>query len=630
MRWMRPIGRLLWIVAVLCCTPVAFAQADSRLHIDATDLPRRLLHAEQTFDAAALRNDRGEIHLRYPKWVPGSHAPGGPIQNLAGLWFEDGRGNPLRWRREPGDVYQFHVAAGADVAMVRARFRYITNQPNANSRGLDSYGAADIGLISPNTVLLYPGGARSDEFDVRLRLTLPAGWSAGCALEPVPSDAPGTTYDTVSLRRLVDTPIMVGRHHRVYDLNEDGVDAPPHRLHVFSESPGAIDIDERVLDNYRRMVTQAARLFGGFPFPSMDILVATTNQLGRNGLEHLRSTMNVIPLGALESPRDLAGWDRMLIPHEYVHAWCGKYRRPTGMATGDLHTPKGTELLWVYEGLTQYLGEVLEYRSGMATPDEYRWVIQDRLRDFKLREGRDWRPLVDTCSASWTLRAASANWGELRRSQDYYYEGAAVWMEADAIIRAGTHGERSLDDFVRAFFHADEPTDDPHPFGRANVVAALGHVFAHDWAGFFAERIDNAGGRGPLTLARALGYKVGYATKPPRSGFGRTDPLDARESLGASFTANGTVRSVVLGSPADNAGLAPGVRVLGVGGYVFGRQRLADALDAAIVTGTLEVMIQRDDRYESIAIEYDGGPRFLTMVRDGSRPDLLERILEPR
>lgn len=622
--------RTILVLLVASLAAVARAEPDSLLHIDASDLPRRLLHATQSIDVPQAARERGELVLRYPHWVPGTHAPGGPIQNLAGLWFTDQGGRELDWRRQPGDVYQFRVELPPGVERVTATMRYITNQPDANSRGIDSFGAADVGLVSPNTVLLYPARAGDADFSVRLRLSLPEGWHAATALRRVPADTPGITYDTASLREVVDSPIMVGRHLRSYSLNEPGVDAPPHRLHVFSESASAVEIDDHVLGNYRAMVTQAGRLFQSFPFRSMDVLLMTTDQLGRNGLEHLESTMNIIPLGTLDGPGELRGWDRMLIPHEYVHAWCGKHRRPRGMATGDLHTPKGTELLWVYEGLTQYLGEVLEVRSGMETPQEYLWSLRGSMRSARLRQGRDWRPLLDTCSASHTLRAGSRTWGDLRRSQDYYAEGALIWMEADAIIRRGTGGQRSLDDFVARFFHAEEPTGRPVPFDRDDLLDALGEVHEHDWRGFFEHAIDRTGGDGPMSAAQAVGYDVVYQDTPPWSPFGRASTLDARESLGASFDSGGRVRSVLLDTPADWAGLAPDVRVIAVDGYLWSSRRLRDAIEASEASGSVALTIAVDDRLREVVVEYGGGPRYFNLVRDEGEPDVLADILEPR
>lgn len=621
------------VITLISCQAVSgHAQIgpDATLHIDASDLPRLLLTSTQTIPLE--QSDRGtDLPLWYPKWVPGSHAPGGPVQNIAGFTITDQNGEPVKWSRTPGEVYRFIAHVPESATELSIDFRYITNQSSANSHGLDSFGADAIGLISPNTVLVYPEGIDKNEWTIETHLTVPDEWQAACALDAKDNASAGAdySYEPVSVGRLVDTPIMLGRHYKMYDLNADGVDAPPHRLHVFSEFKSAVDIGEGVHQAYTDMVTQAAYMFGSHPFPSMDILLGATNQLNRNGLEHLRTTMNIIPPSSVESLEQLDGWDQMLIPHEYVHAWCGKYRRPAGMATTDFHTPKGTELLWVYEGLTQYLGELLEARSGMTDLEQERWDLLRRYRAAKLQQGRDWRPLADTCSASHTLRGGSNNWGDMRRGQDYYAEGALIWMEIDAIIRTETDGEKSLEDFIHAFFHADKPTDIPNPYTREDVITHLNDVLEYDWDAFIEERVESVGGK-PVSGAPRLGYAIQYTNEPPTGpGRDRIDPLDARDSLGMSLAGDGSIRTVILGSPADKAGLAPRMKIMGINGHTWSRQRFADLMTSSAAEGKLELMTVSGDRINTTTITYDGGPRYMTLVRDNAKPDILADILEP-
>lgn len=628
---MRSVTIILALIVSFCSlTACAQNRADSTLHINATDLPRLLLTSTQTIPLDSSKRGT-DLPLWYPKWVPGSHAPGGPVHNIAGFAVTDQDGNDIKWSRTPGEVYRFIVHTPESATELNIEFRYITNQSTSNSHGLDSWGADAIGLISPNTVLVYPEGARDGEWMIETHLTVPEDWQAACALdidEEADSEA-SYSYQPVSVRRLVDTPIMLGRYYNMYSLNEDGVDAPPHRLHVFSEMKSQADIHPDVVVAYSKMVTQADRMFGSYPFPSMDILLATTNALPRNGLEHLRTTMNIIPLNRLDELENLSGWDQMLVPHEYVHAWCGKYRRPEGMATSDFHTPKGTELLWVYEGLTQYLGELLELRSGMSDLEQYRWDLLRRYRGARLTQGRDWRPLADTCSASHTLRGGSNNWGSMRRGQDYYYEGALIWMEADAVIRNETDGERSIEDFCQAFFFAEEPTDEPNPYTREDVIAHLNDVVDYDWETFIQERVDNVKGK-PLAGTVELGYSIQYTNEPPTGpNNGRIDPLDARDSLGMSLSSDGTVRTVILGSPADEAGLAPRMRIMGIEGHTWSRQRFADLMETSAASGSIELMTVSGDRISTTTINYEGGPRYMTLIRDESKPDVLADILEP-
>lgn len=648
------LARALTLALAFVLVTIAHAQPDApaqaHLTIDATDIDRKLLRGTFTIhltpqlrDSAALHG--GRLPLWYPKWVPGTHAPSGPVQNIGGLTITDNDGSPVAWERDPDEVCRIFARLPDAAHAITLDITYITDQPTVNSDGVDSFGRESIAVISPNTVLMYPEAIDATTWTVSLTLALPADWQAACALTTAPDitapdgaiaasaprDDTAIAYAETSLELLIDTPIMAGRHYKMYELNEPGVDAAPHRLHVFSEIPSAVNIHQDVLSNYRKMVTQAARLFASQPFDSMDILLATSNQLDPNGLEHLRTTLNVIPLNTLDNPASLTGWNRMLVPHEYVHAWCGKYRRPAGMVTGNMHTPQRTELLWVYEGLTQYLGEVLEVRSGMQPIDEYRWEVAGRVRWAKLQQGRAWRSLADTGAASHTLRGWSARWSHLRRGQDYYNEGAMVWMEADAIIRRLTEGSRSLDDFCRAFFARADNDTAPKPYDRAEVIRTLTDVADFDWDAFIRDRVETPRERPILSVVQELGYTLEYTNQPPRGPNNeRTDPLDTRDSLGMRVRSNGTIDDVQLDSPAHAAGLGPDMRIVGINGYTFSPARFADALHASTLSGSLELLLASGDKLVTHTIAYDGGPRFMTLLRDNDSPDRLAQILAPR
>jgi len=683
----KPVARLfqsalLVIFMTAMCVhvgaPAAFAQdgraIEARVEIDATDLPRKLLRGTVRLPVSrTLRAEDGTIALWYPKWIPGTHGPGGPVQNIAGLYVHNAKGEALEWEREPGEVYRINVHAPRDTRELVITIRYITNQDVPNSRGVDSYGSELIGFISPNTILMYPDPAPADELIVRPSLRLPKEWSAASALREQTHDDDGDEnsdsdnhndndndngnhdrartasdgasdnasqedwrtieYEPTTLERFVDSPIMLGRYMRVYDLVEEEMKGaiPPHRMPLFSEAKSVIEIPDDVHQAYQRMVTQAALLFDSHHFESFDVLTATTNALGRNGLEHLSCTFNIIGQRSFQSLDRLDGWDQMLLPHEYVHSWCGKYRRPAGMATDDFHTPKDTALLWVYEGLTQYLGRVIEVRSGLMTEEEFEWSLYRNIRSARHRQGRDWRPLADTGAASHILRAGSRNWAHLRRGQDYYNEGALLFLEADAKIRNLTEGDKSLDDFCRRFFAYRPDAPNPRPFDRREVIDALNAVVAYDWETFIHERIDEPKDEFGLGLLNELGYQLHYNNTPPEGpGRSRVDPLDARDSIGATFSSNGTVREVLLDSPADQAGLGPDMRIVGVGEYTWSRERLIDAIAESARTGAIEVMLVSGDKYITKTIEYDGGPRFMTLVKSDEGNTILADILKPR
>lgn len=636
----RPLARTraAWIPATLALSTAAFAvplcAQTMRVEIDATDLPRKLLSSTVTLSIPkAARADDGTVALWYPKWVPGVHAPGGPVQNIGGMVFETTDGTTLEWQREPGEPHLVHVAANGASEIV-ARMRYIADQPSTNSTGIDVFGSKDIGYVSANTIIMVPDGESIQETLVDATLLLPDDWTYATALRTIEGedDAP-IAFQRVTLETFIDSPILCGRYAKTYDLVEDVVSdqSPPQRLHIISESKQVLDIDETLLARFRRMATEATRLFESHPFDHYELLLATTDVMPKNGLEHLTSSFNVLGLRTLADVDDLKGWDRYLMPHEYVHAWCGKYRRPAGMLTPDFHTPKDTRLLWVYEGLTQYIGKLIEVRSGLASQEDLAWYVREQVRDAMYTQGREWRPTDDTAAAAYVLRGWSHSWGYLRRGQDFYHEGAMFWLEADARIRNLTDGERSLDDFARIFFARDADDPVPNPYTRADVVATLDAVASADWDTFIHERLEQTAERYDLELLSEIGYRVQYANEPPDppekpSG---SQSVDAFESLGMSVSSSGTVHHVILDSPADRTGLGPGMKLMGVDGYTWSTGRLTDAIEETVRTGGIDLLVESGDRYETLRIDYDGGPRHLVLVRDEEKPDRLAEIGAP-
>ena len=605
------------------------------LRIDATELPRRLVSADLQIPVSqSLARDGGRLALWYPKWVPGSHGPNGPIENLAGLEIQTENGTSLSWTRTPGEVYRIEVDLPSGTRTLHVKSRYIANQPSTNSSGLDSYGYEQIGMISPNTVLFYPEDLDLTQTNIQLSLSLPEQWNAATSLRTSSDDAQHLQYQSVSIEELVDSPILVGRYSKSYDLLTESTPpgTPPHTLRVISEAKKGLELDDQVLQDFRTMVSEASALFSSHPFPSFDILLGSSDTLGANGLEHSKSTFNVLGIEPLTEPDALKGWNRLLVPHEYVHAWCGKYRRPAGMVTKDFHTPKDTRLLWVYEGLTQYYGNLLEVRSGMMSLEEYRWWVLTTVRSAIHQQGRQWRSLEDTGNAAHTLRGRSASWSHLRRSQDYYAEGALVWMEIDARLRNLSSGATTLDDFARRFF-AYEPGGS-HPKGHDvdEIVTILSDLIADDWSSFLDERINQPRERFALGLLQELGYHLQFANEPPKRPQdvrGGGSSIDALDSLGLAVDKKGSVTRVLLDSPADRAGLGPGMTIAGVDDYVWSKTRFEDALAGTLSEPVIDLLVVSGDRYLHKALKFDQGPRHMVLVRDEDRPDRLADIAEP-
>lgn len=598
------------------------------LDVDAREISRSLLHARLEIPAKP-----GELVVWYPKWIPGVHAPAGPVQNLAGLRFEGAAGETLEWKRDEVEMNRFLITVPAGADRVIAKLDYICNQPTTSSSGVDSFGNSKVGVINWNTVLLYPEDASIDTMTASVRLQLPAGWRFGTALAAaIKAEGTSLAFEPMTLRRIVDSPLICGEHFRSIELT--GKNTPPGFLHITSEASSAIAIDDKLIAQYRKLYTETLALFGGARFESYHFLLVCSDTVPRNGLEHLASSFNVVGERDLIDDKKRKGWAAYLLPHEFVHAWCGKFRRPASMITTSFHKPERTKLLWVYEGLTQYLGEVLAVRSGLLTFEEHLPALAGKLDWLMHQDGRRWRALEDTAIASWLARGHSVSWSQLRRGQDYYDEGLVVWLEADALIREKTDGKKSLDDFCKKFFAADrEKMPIVMGYELNEITGLLRELAEQDWDKFFADRVSKP--RDTLALdflTRTLGYRLQYNAKPSEYLTERDKDrkqVSVTASLGLSAGDDGKISSIIPGSPADRAGLAGGMTIAGVNERKFSGQRLKDGVADSVTRGKVELLVLDGEIFRAIPLNYSEGPKYLELTRATDHPDSLATIFKP-
>ncbi len=618
-------GAVLNLMLSLRLWAASQPSTEIRLEVDAREISRHLIHAREEIPVKP-----GPLALWYPKWIPGTHSPAGPVQNLGGLYLEKPDGQRIPWRRDEGEVYRIECTVPDGTDRLIVRLDYICNQSSVNSEGVDSFGNAQLGVVDWNTCLLYPESGSIDEVSASVRLLFPAGWKYGTSLRAAREEPGVVEFAAETLRDVVDSPLIMGENFRTIDFKSKNF--PPVYMHLVSESLQAIQLEAGLIGHYSNLVNEAAALYGGAHFDSYHFLVTCSDQIGVVGLEHLSSSMDGVREQVMidEKKREGSG-TATLLPHEFSHSWCGKHRRPAGMLTSSFHSPERTGLLWVYEGLTQYLGDLLAVRSGLISTTNYIASTAACIEYLQQHQGRRWRPLEDTAIANHILRASSSNWAGLRRNQDYYDEGALLWLEADAIIRQKSDGRKSLDDFCRKFMGA-ERKDKIVPYDRSEVVRTLQGLADYDWEKFIHERVDVTQEALPLTVVERCGYRLQYATKPSALVRNLEETykfITLASSLGLVLLEDGTIGDVVSLSPADKAKLAPGMKVEGVNGRKFSRERLLDAVADSVTRRQVEFLVMQGDTYRTLVVAYADGPKYLELVRDPGKPDLLMTIAKP-
>ena len=611
----------------------AEAAAPATVAVDARAAPRGILSAHLELPVAA-----GPLTLVYPKWLPGEHSPAGPLTSLGGLHFT-AAGRELAWRRDSVDLYAFHLEVPSGVSRLGVDLEIDTSSaPDGVVQGHETPRAATESLLilEWNQLVLYPEGARADDLPYRASVRLPGGWKFASALETASSTTDGAEFATVSLTALVDSTLLAGRYMR--DIALGG--SPPVRLHIAADTPSALNLSSDTEAHFRALVREAAALFGATHYDHYDFLYVLTDQIMPDGIEHHQSSDDRSPLRTLVDD-SLRRAEANLLPHEYVHSWNGKYRRPQGLATINYQEPMQGDLLWVYEGLTEYLGDVLAARSGLLTEEELRGELARDAAAMQSHSARTWRSLQDTTISAQLLYFQSRNWAaRLRHQEDFYQESALLWLEADALIRQSSKGHKSLDDFCKLFYGPPSTGPKVVSYDFDDVIKALSAVQPYDWGGFWTDRLNRLRPQAPLEGLRAAGWRLEINATPSimQAAHEADDKdLDLRYSLGFFVDdEQATIGDVIPGSPADLAGASPGSRVIALNSYRWSKELLHDTLAAPADPsgdagqGKLTLLVQKDDTFKTLELQYAGGERYPNLVREPGSADLLAHIAQPR
>jgi predicted metalloprotease with PDZ domain len=581
------------------------------LAVDASDLDRRIVRVHETLSGIS----NGTV-LLYPKWLPGSHAPEGTIDRLAGLRIT-AQGAKVSWTRDPVDVFAFRIRVPAAVKSVDIDFDYLS--PTSPKVGLMEI-SRDILLLEWNSLILYPAGYFARQIPVETSLTLPADWKFGSALETASASGAETKFKRVSVETLIDSPVYAGRYSSRLDLDPDG--KVPVHLDLFADRPELLEVTPEQLQAHRNLVQQAYKLFGSHHYAHYDFLYSLSDQIQQNGLEHHQSSED----GA--DPDEFTEWaktahDRDLLAHEFTHSWNGKFRRPADLWTPNYNVPMQNSLLWVYEGQTQYWGHVLTGRSGIWSKQQALDELAVTAAYYDAVTGRRWRALQDTTNDEIINPRRPMSWRDWQRYEDYYSEGQLIWLDADTLIRERSQGKRSLDDFAKTFFSIDDGGFAPVTYAFDDVVKALNAVEPYDWRTFLRERLDGVAKRAPLEGLRRGGYKLEF-TDTPNDTLKASDEHRKRVSLLFSIGVDiddkdGTILQVLWDSPAFKAKLTESSVILAINGAAYEVDVLKDAIRAAKNSKLpIEMIVKTGDRFRVAAIDYHGGLRYPHLERDST------------
>jgi predicted metalloprotease with PDZ domain len=612
------------VLALIIAMPAGLA---THAHAQDTSAPVMTLLVDESqaarriaFVHEEIRVQPGTIALAYPRWIPGEHGPTGPIQQFAALRVRSGS-TTLAWTRDPDDIYTIHVEVPANTDRITVDFDTLLENT-----------ISDHQLLVPwNTVVLYPRGIDKRQLMIEPSILLPPGWQQGSSLRVTGNAGSRVNFAPVSLERLIDSPLLAGEYFRVVPLTSTW----PAELDITGDSQASVDKadDAHAFALFSKLVDQDRAMFGFRHWQTLHLLVSQSEARPFDGLEHEDSPYTGVGDAGLSKKDQLEKFGWVLLAHEQSHSWDGKYRRPAELySKPDYQGPERTSLLWVYEGLNEYIGMLLGTRAGFNDAAYMQDYLGRLAADFSGEAGRASTPLVDTATEDWVLRTPDPAWFSLRRGQDYYDEGALIWLRADTIIREKTQGRFSLDDFLRSFLGQRDTDPIVAPYTREEVEALLSAICPFDWHTFFETRIYQVNNKPPTDGLEAAGWRLVYNATPNNDPF-YSDLLpfsyNGTYSIGFSVKKDGTIFDVWPGTPAYDAGLGPNMTILAVDGRVYSGDTLNESI-AHPKNGKIVLIVRNFGSVESREIAYAGGVRYPHLERIPGTHDYLSEILAPR
>jgi predicted metalloprotease with PDZ domain len=628
---------LTFAFSFLLAFPAIAQKPAIQITADLSEAPRKLYHAEIEIPVSP-----GPLTLITPEWIPGDHRPTGPVSDITGVVFT-ANGQTLPWRRDDSNLYEFHLTVPAGVTTLHAHLDCIVT----------SRVSAKLAVLEWEKLLLYPANTPVKDIPIQPSVTVPAGWGVGTAMTPLSTGAPTATdtgvdeadhtttpgattthYAATTVEQLEDSPVITGQYFHEFPLAPEIT--PKHYIDVVADAPEDSELRPEVLADLSKLVRETGAAYGPRHYHVYHFLLTLSDVAGGEGLEHGQSSDNGTDEKAFSDDAHLLP-DADLLSHEFTHSWNGKYRRPFNLYQTDFATMQQGSLLWVYEGMTQYLGNVLAARSGLKSQAEYRDLLAMSAANLDHKPGREWRSTEDTAISASVLRSGNPAWSNWRRGQDYYQEGELFWLDTDTLIRKMTDNKKSLTDFLHIFLGKGGNTGPLIvPYHRDELVADLNQVVKYDWAAFIHEHIDKINPHADLAGIEQGGYRLVYTDKPSKSettmaSVRKSHPgPDVWYSLGIRIKNDGTITDVRWGGPADNAMLIPGQKIIAADGIIYS----SDALKAAIKqskdnTAPIHLILQTDQFVTLADINYHGGERYPSLQRIEGTQDFLDDITKP-
>ncbi len=471
--------------------------------------------------------DENKTIIHLPSWRPGRYELGNFAKNIKNFKVFNDQNKAVNFQKINKDSWEI---SSNETKYIKIEYQYYANELNAGS----SYYNENQLYVNPVNCFLYAEG--KEQFPISLELNIPENYTIASSLVQENNFLLAENFD-----ELADSPFICSEN-----LEKQTYIVADTNFHVWFNNQLNIPW-ERVLTDFRSFTVKQIEDFGEFPVSEYHFLIQSLPYLAYHGVEHLKST--VITLGPSYDLFENR-YDELLgvSSHELYHVWNVKSIRPKELLPYNFKKENYSELGYVYEGITTYLGDLYLLKSGVFSLENY---LKELSKQFQKHFDNPGRFAYSVAQSSFDTWLDGYVPGVPGRKVSIYTEGCLLAFVMDAKIRKATNNKRGIEEVMKRLYY--NFTQNNKGYTEKDFIDQLENICGYSFQDFFNDYVH---GTTPYEtiLLEALDFIGLELIQTPSNSYS-----EANLGMKTVHQSNQLLISAIYpGSPADMAGLSLG------------------------------------------------------------------------
>ncbi len=366
--------------------------------------------------------------VQLPSWRPGRYELGNFAKNVKGFRIFDQNNKAVSFKKLVKDAWEVDTEGKSEI---RVEYSYFAAELNAGSTFLN----AEQLYVNPVNCCVFT--EETKEEPVELELAIPTDWKIAGSMKQE-----GTILSATNFEELADSPFICSNSLQYNQYEVNGT-----IFHLWLN--GEVKPDwNRLVKDFKAFTAKQLEKFLEFPVPEYHFLIHILPYKAYHGVEHQRST--VITLGP--SYEVFASLYKELLgvsSHELYHTWNVKSIRPADMYPYDFTKENYSELGYICEGVTTYMGDLMLYKSGVFSLDQYLLEMNKQLQKHFDNHGRFNYSVAESSFDTWLDGYVP---GAPARKVSIYTEGCLLAFVTDVMILEATESKFGLDTVMQRLY----------------------------------------------------------------------------------------------------------------------------------------------------------------------------------